>query len=45
MKILILGGTRFLGQHLVDAALPHGNLGIKKGAGPGSFFDPITKFI
>jgi 2'-hydroxyisoflavone reductase len=25
MKLLILGGTRFLGRHLVDAALAHGH--------------------
>ena len=25
MKILVLGGTRFLGRHLVDAALARGH--------------------
>jgi nucleoside-diphosphate-sugar epimerase len=44
MKLLIIGGTRFLGRHLVDAALTRGHevTLFNRGTHPAAFFGGET---
>ncbi len=46
-KLLVLGGTRFLGRHFVDAALAggHGITIFTRGREPGPWGDKVTRLV